>query len=126
MSQIQTGLLVLLLTFLGVVGYNVYINETTPIERPYSEFITLVEQDKIKSIHLKGGEVTAEDILSHSFSSYIPDVALVMPLFKEKKITITAESAAENWGGFMKINAACSFNSWRLSDLQQKSTRTKS
>ena len=102
MSQIQTGLLVLLLTFLGVVGYNVYINETTPIERSYSELITLVEQDKIKSIHLKGGEVTAEDVLSHSFSSYIPDVALVMPLLKEKNIEITAESATESWGGFMK------------------------
>ena len=102
MSQIQTGLLVLLLTFLGVVGYNVYLNETTPIERSYSEFIEFVEQGKIKSIHLKGGEVTAEDILSHSFSSYIPDVALVMPLFKEKNIEVTAESAAENWGGFMR------------------------
>ena len=102
MSQIQTGLLILLLTFLGVVGYNIYESETTPEERSYSEFLELVQQDKIKSIHLKGGEVTAEDILSHSFSSYIPDVAQVMPLLQEKKIEITAESAAENFGGFMK------------------------
>lgn len=102
MSQIQVGLLILLLTFLGVVGYNIYESETTPEERSYSEFIELVEQDKIKSIHLKGGAVTAEDILTHSFSTYIPDVALVMPLFKTKKIKITAESADENWGGLMR------------------------
>jgi len=102
MSQIQTGLLILLLTFLGVVGYNVYLNETTPIERSYSDFIKLVEKGDIKSIHLKGGQVTAVDIADTSFSSYIPDVHAVMPLFKEKDIRITAESTAENWGGVIK------------------------
>ena len=102
MSQIQTGLLVLLLTFMGVVGYNVYLSEVTPVERSYSEFMELVEKDKIKSVHLKGGEVVAVDRLDHSFSSYLPDVHGVLPLLKKQKITITAESEGENWGGFMK------------------------
>lgn len=102
MSQIQTGLLVLLLTFLGVVGYNVYINETTPEARSYTEFMEMLNQNKIQSIHLKGGEATVGDNLSHSFTTYIPDVPLVMPLLQAKKVRITAESASENWAGFMR------------------------
>ena len=102
MSQIQTGLLVLLLTFLGVVGYNVYLSEVTPVDRSYSEFIDLVEENKIKSVHLKGGQVVATDLQDHSFSSYIPDVQTVLPLLEKQQITITAEADAENWGGLMK------------------------
>ncbi len=102
MSQIQTGLLVLLLTFLGVVGYNVYLSEVTPVERSYSEFIELVKENKIKAVHLKGGAVVATDLQEHSFSSYIPDLQTVLPLLKKQQITITAESDAESWGGFMK------------------------
>jgi len=44
MSQIQTGLLVLLLTLIGVVGYNVYLHETTPNDISYSNFIELLEE----------------------------------------------------------------------------------
>ena len=42
MSQIQTGLLVLLLTFIGVVGYNVYLHETTPDEIPYTKYVKTI------------------------------------------------------------------------------------
>ncbi len=102
MSQIQTGLLVLLLTFLGVVGYNVYLSEITPEERSYTEFITFVENDEIKSIHLKGGDANVEDKKGLNFHTYIPDVSSILPLFKEKGIEITAEANNENFSGFMK------------------------
>ena len=47
MSQIQIGLLILLLTFLGVAGYNVYLHETTPNEISYTDFVDQVQNDKI-------------------------------------------------------------------------------
>ncbi|MEN8199759.1 MAG: ATP-dependent zinc metalloprotease FtsH [Thermodesulfobacteriota bacterium] len=102
MSQIQTGLLILFLTFVGVVGYNVYLNESTPEERSYTEFVELVEKGEIKSIHLRGGQVTVEDIRAQEFISYVPDVQLVMALLKDKKIRVTAEPAGDNWSGFSK------------------------
>jgi cell division protease FtsH len=102
MSQIQTGLLVLLLTFLGVVGYNVYLHETTPDEMSYTKFISSIEEGKITTIHLKGGLVTGETTAKRAFSSYIPDIPSIMPLFAEKGISITAEKDSENMSGFFK------------------------
>ena len=102
MSQIQTGLLVLLLTLLGVVGYNVYLHETTPHDISYTEFIELLEDGKIKAIHLKGGVVTGEDLTHHEFSSFIPDVPSLLPLLEQQSVTITAEKDSENFSGFMQ------------------------
>lgn len=102
MSQIQTGLLVLLLTFLGVVGYNVYIHETTPNNISYTEFIELLEEGKIKDIHLKGGVVTGTDLTMHEFSSFIVDLPSVLPLLERQKVTITAEKDSETLSGFMQ------------------------
>ncbi len=102
MSQIQTGLLVLFLTFLGVVGYNVYLNETTPEEISYTDFMEQLQKGEIKTVHLRGGSVKGEDSINRSFSSYIPDVASIMPLLKEKSVLITAEKDSESMGGFLK------------------------
>ncbi|MCF8057362.1 MAG: ATP-dependent zinc metalloprotease FtsH [Desulfocapsa sp.] len=102
MSQIQTGLLILLLTFLGVVGYNVYLHETTPEEIAYTEFLSCIEEGEIKAIHLKGGQVTGENIKKQAFSSYVPDIPTIMPLLEEKKVLITAEKDSENISGFLK------------------------
>ena len=101
MSQIQTGLLVLLLTFLGVVGYNVYLHESTPSELSYTKFLTLVEDGKIKKIHLRGGLVKGEDITMREFSSFIPDVPSIMPLLESQSVEITAEKDSETFGGFL-------------------------
>ena len=102
MSQIQTGLLVLLLTLIGVVGYNVYLHETTPNEISYSEFIELLEDGKIKDIHLKGGAVTGTDITRHEFSSFIVDLPSILPMIESQGVIITAEKDSENFGGFMQ------------------------
>ncbi len=102
MSQIQIGLLVLFLTFLGVVGYNVYLNETTPEEISYSDFMEQLQNGEIKTVHLRGGSVKGEDRINRSFSSYIPDVASILPLLKEQSVLITAEKESENIGSFLK------------------------
>jgi len=101
MSQIQTGLLVLLLTLLGVVGYNVYLHETTPNEISYTKFVQLLKDGKIKQVHLKGGLVTGEDILKHEFSSYIPHVPSLMPILDSRSVKITAEKDSGNFDRFI-------------------------
>lgn len=102
MTQIQTGLLVLLLTLLGVVGYNVYLHETTPNDISYTKFLELLEDGKIKEIHLKGGIVTGESVTRHEFSSFIPDVPSLLPLLEQQSVTITAEKDSDNFGGFLQ------------------------
>lgn len=102
MSQIQIGLLLLLLTLLGVVGYNVYLKEITPNEISYTEFMDKLQKGQIKSVHLRGGAVEGEDIGKQSFSSYIPDVPETITILKEKSVQITAEKDNENIGGFLK------------------------
>ncbi len=102
MSQLQTGLLILLLTFLGVVGYNVYLHETIPNDISYTKFIQLLDEGKIEEIHLKGGAVTGMDVTKHEFSSYIVDLPSVLPILKNQGVTITAEKDSENLGGFMQ------------------------
>jgi len=101
MSQIQTGLLVLLLTFLGVVGYNVYLHESTPTEISYTNFIELIEEGKIKAVHLKGGQVKGVDITKHEFSSFIPDVPALLPFMESQSVKITAEKDSKGLSGFL-------------------------
>ncbi len=99
MTQIQTGLLMLLLTFIGVVGYNIYINETTAEELSYSQFIKCLDDNKITSIHLKGGNATIESVTNLSFSTYIPDLQTILPLLKEKAVRITTEEESHGFSG---------------------------
>ncbi len=101
MSQIQIGLLVLLLTFLGVVGYNVYLHESTTSEISYTTFVELVEKGTINKIHLKGGQVKGSYHAGSEFSSFIPDVAALLPVLKKYSVEITAEKDSANMTGFL-------------------------
>jgi cell division protease FtsH len=102
MSQFQIGLLLLLLTFLGVVGYNVYLKETTPNEISYTDFMERLQKGQIESVHLKGGAVVGKDRGKQSFSSYLPDIPSTLSILEEKSVQITAEKDTENIGGFLK------------------------
>jgi len=80
MNNIQIGLLMLLLTALGVIGYNVWLRETTPPAISYTAFLTDLDKGDIKKVHLKGGEITGENKKGQRFSAFSPDVAGLMPL----------------------------------------------
>lgn len=101
MSQLQIGLLLLLLTFLGVTGYNVYLSETTPHEISYTDFMKMLQEGDIKSVHLRGGVVEGEDLNKQSFSSFIPDVPATLILLKKQSVQITAEKDTENISSFL-------------------------
>ncbi|MBU3982256.1 MAG: cell division protein FtsH, partial [Proteobacteria bacterium] len=69
MNNVQMGLLMLLLTTLGVVGYNVWLRETTPPTMTYTAFLADLDKSEIKKIHLRGGEITGENKKGNSFST---------------------------------------------------------
>lgn len=91
MNNIQMGLLMLLLTTLGVVGYNVWLRETTPPVMTYTAFLADLDKKEIKKVHLRGGEITGENKKGTSFSTFSPDVPGLMPQLVDKSVEVTAE-----------------------------------
>ncbi len=94
-NQIQLGLLILTIACFVLLGYNVYLRETTPPEQAYTEFIAAMQQGEITSVHLRGSQVTGEYVSGKKFSSYAPDITSLLPQLLENNIHISAEPEAE-------------------------------
>ena len=90
-NKIQTGLLLIVLSVLGILGYNAWLWETTPPERSYTDFLTDLHSGDIVSVHLQGGEIRGEDRIGRVFRTYSPDLATLMPQLIAARVTITAE-----------------------------------
>lgn len=90
-SRVQLGLLIIFLTFLGVLGYNAWLLETTPPERIYSEFLSEIKNGRIASVNIKGSEVRGEDVNGAAFMTYSPDLPALVPLLITSDIVVSAE-----------------------------------
>ncbi|MGB3221298.1 MAG: ATP-dependent zinc metalloprotease FtsH [Desulforhopalus sp.] len=90
-NRVQAGLLIIFLTFLGVLGYNAWLLETTPPERTYSEFLSDLKRGQVTSVHLKGSEIRGEDSSGHIFRTFSPDLPALVPLLLASNITVSAE-----------------------------------
>lgn len=102
-NNIQIGLWMLLLTAVGIIGYNVYVKETTPPGQSYSEFIDALQRDTIVKVHMQGGFIKGEDSTGRSFSTYAPDVDNLMPVLMEHGVEISAEAPVDSGiGGILK------------------------
>jgi len=100
MSNIQTGLLLILLTVIGVIGYNIYLQETTPPAWSYTKFLDHLQNGKIKNVKLKGGQIHFADSNDQTFSTFSPDIGSLMPHLLEKNVEINAEpgpGGSSNW-----------------------------
>jgi cell division protease FtsH len=102
MNNIQIGLLMLLLTALGVVGYNVWLLETTPPSISYTAFLAALDQGAIKKIHLKGGNIVGKNKKGEEFSTFAPDVSGLMPQLVSKSVEISAAPDDPGLGGFLQ------------------------
>lgn len=91
-NPIQIGLVLLTLTAIGVFGYNVYLLETTPPERNYTEFLVDLSQGTIKKVHFKGQMLTGEDTSGRPFGTFAPDTAALVPRLLEQGVQITGEA----------------------------------
>ncbi|BHH84509.1 ATP-dependent zinc metalloprotease FtsH [Desulforhopalus sp. 52FAK] len=97
-SRVQLGLLIIFLTFLGVLGYNAWLLETTPPERMYSEFLTEIQNGRIASVHIKGSEVRGKDVNGVEFRTYSPDLPGLVPLLITRDIVVSAEEPSTLFG----------------------------
>lgn len=95
-NQIQLGLLILTFACIVLLGYNVYLRETTPPEQPYTDFLQAVEQGDIAQVHLRGQQLTGTYTSGREFSTYSPDLSGLLSLLVAKDIAVSAEPAAEN------------------------------
>jgi cell division protease FtsH len=102
MKNIHIGLLMFLLTALGVVGYNVWLRETTPPAMTYTAFLADLDQDQIKKVHLRGGKITGENLTGQHFSTFSPDVPGLMPLLINKCVEISADPSEPGLGNFLQ------------------------
>ena len=93
-NSVQLGLVLLMITALAVFGYNVYLRETTPPSRSYTDFLADLREGEIAKVHLQGGALTGEDHAGRLFGTFVPDVAGLLPLLVEKKVQITGEAVA--------------------------------
>jgi len=91
-NPVQLGLLLLTLTAVAVFGYNVYLRETTPPARSYSDFLADLRAGEIVSVHLRGGAITGEDTAGRPFGTYSPDVAALLPQLEEQGVRMSAEA----------------------------------
>ena len=102
-NSIQTGLLLIFLTFLAVLGYNVWLWETTPPERTYSEFLADLGDGRIISVHLRGAEIQGEDRENRKFISFSPDIRGLLPQLLAEKVTVSAEEPPSQFDRLMQL-----------------------
>lgn len=89
---INTLIIIFVLAVLGATGSIIWKAETKLPPIQYSQFLQVLEEDKVKTVHLKGGEIAMTNIYGQQFSTFSPDVASLMPHLLKKEVSITAES----------------------------------
>ncbi|MEN8189583.1 MAG: ATP-dependent zinc metalloprotease FtsH [Thermodesulfobacteriota bacterium] len=99
-NPIQIGLALLLAAVVAIVAYNIYILETTPPERSYTEFLANIEKDEIQSVYFRGASITGVDREAKEFITFSPDVAGLMDKLLAKKIEISGEETSKSMGSF--------------------------
>ena len=88
-SKFQASLILIGLTMLGLLGYNAWLLETTPPTRPYTTFISELENESISTVELRDGNIHGEDKNGHEFITYCPDVQALMPLLLYSDVLLT-------------------------------------
>ncbi len=102
-NRVQAGLLMIFLTFLGVLGYNAWLLETTPPERTYTEFLSDLKNGQVASVHIKGPEIRGVDKVDRQFRTFSPDIPTLIPILLTSKVTVSSEPPPTLIGQFMTL-----------------------
>jgi len=91
-SKFQVSLILIGMTLLGLLGYNVWLLETTPPTMAYTTFINRLEDNTMSTVELRGGEIYGEDKNGYQFITYSPDVPALIPLLLYSDILLTTKA----------------------------------
>ncbi len=91
-KYVRNYLIVVLITIVAVILYNVWNIENKPPFIDYTAFLTSLTNDEIRKVHLRGGEIRGEDAYGNPFMSFAPDVVNLIPKLQEKDVIISASS----------------------------------
>ena len=87
--------------FLGIavlIGYNIYSISSRLPEKDYSTFLEEITLGKIANVTIKEGAVNGTDVNGREFSTYAPDIENLLPLLREKEVTITTKPPSRTLG----------------------------
>ncbi len=91
----------LLIMFLGIVGvafYNIFVLENRPPNLSYSDFLNNLEKGEVRSVYLRGGEISGRLKDDQPFSSYTPDVSALVPRLEARGVETDAGPGHEGGG----------------------------
>ena len=88
---VRNYLLLVATAIMALIVYNAYRLESRPPALEYSAFLARLEQGEVKSVVLRGGEITGTDQSGQQFSSFSPAPATLLPRLEAKAVTITAQ-----------------------------------
>ncbi|MFT5702351.1 MAG: cell division protease FtsH [Desulforhopalus sp.] len=102
-SKFQSSLILIGLSLFALLGYNVWLLETTPPTRPYTTFISDLEENSIETVELRNGEILGQDRNGRTFITYCPDVPALMPLLLYSDVLLTTKAPPDQFSPLYPI-----------------------
>jgi len=86
-----TLMYVVIIGLLAVVGYLFFQAGNRLPERPYSTFLSDVENGEIVEVSIKAGVITAVDASEFSYTTFSPDVPELLPLLRAHDVVVNTK-----------------------------------
>ncbi|MBU0484356.1 MAG: ATP-dependent zinc metalloprotease FtsH [Proteobacteria bacterium] len=91
-------LIIMVLTIVAVVVYNIATIESKPPTISYSSFLNSLKNKEIKSVLIRGGEIVGQDIYDQSFYTFSPEIAPIINKLEAQGVTITTAPGKSSSG----------------------------
>jgi len=93
-------LILMTVAIAAVIVLNIWHLENIAPPMDYSSFLTRLENNEIREVRLQGGRISGRDNLDQEFSTFAPDVNNLIPLLREKQVTIATRPEREGLSDF--------------------------
>ena len=87
---IRNYLLLLIALAVVVLAYNIHRVENRPPYLEYSAFLAQLEKGGIRSVTMRGGEISGNDALGQPFTTFVPAPEALLPRLEAKGVAIVA------------------------------------
>jgi len=87
---IRNYLLLLVAASVVVIAYNIHQVENRPPYLEYSAFLAKLDQGAIRTVIMRGGEITGSDEVGQTLVTFTPAPAALLPRLEAKGVTIVA------------------------------------